>query len=186
MESILGKPVYNCTKLGSSKVNAYGRFNCCFISSFQIQMSKHFADFPDLKTLLNLLYPNETNAYTNFAYDFPTKWFKLKEYLIQTNSHWEDRLNNILLQICLPHKKYFNKCIQLTCIDLNVIKPNQVAKGNYESLEASFSDDPDPTKTIISIEQNYNHFEPINVDFLSGFDRVESLDEIGVSGDFFV
>jgi hypothetical protein len=186
MESILGKSIYKCTKLESSKINIHGRSNCCFISSFQIQMSKHFPDFPDLKTLLNLLYPNQTNVYTHFVYDFPVKWFKLREYLIGKNSFWQDRLDKILLQICLPHKISINKCIHLTYINLNLIKPDQIAKENYESLEASLSDNYDSTKTIISIEQNYNHFEPVNIDFFSECETVKSIDEIGVNADFFM
>ena len=78
MDSLLNKPVYNFTKKSNSQVYAYGRSNCCFISSFQIQMAMKFNDFPSLKELVDLLYPNTTDAYTHFANDFPAKWFKIK------------------------------------------------------------------------------------------------------------
>jgi len=179
MESLLGKPIYKYYKTSCSQVNVHKWSNCCFISSFQVQMSKHFSDFPDLKTLLDLLYPTQFNAYTHFAYDFPAKWFILRNYLISKDIKWEKLLASVLLQMCLPHKES-NRCIQLTFIDLNIIKPDEIARGNYQSLEASFSDDNKHNKTIISIMQYPNHFEPVDVDFNSNVQSVESLDEVGI------
>ena len=183
MESLLNKPVYNFTKNKSSQVYAYGRTNCCFISSFQIQMASKFENFPELKTLLDLLYPNKTNAYTEFAKDFPAKWFIIKKYLINKNSEWKDKLDNVLLHMCLPLKTS-NTCVQLTFMDLNVINTNDVASSKYDSLEASFIDDYNPDKTIISIIQYSNHFEPIDVDFSNG-SELTNLDELGISESFF-
>jgi hypothetical protein len=183
MESLLNKPVYNFTKNASSQVFAYGRSNCCFISSFQIQMANKFENFPGLKTLLELLYPNQTNAYTQFAQDFPAKWFTIKNYLITQTSKWKEKLDNVLLHICLPLKTP-NQCVQLTFLDLNAINVDEVASGKYDSLEASFTDDYNPTKTIISIMQYSNHFEPINVEFSHGT-KLTNLDELGISESFF-
>lgn len=183
MESLLNKPVYTFSKNANSHVFAYGRSNCCFISSFQIQMKKKFSNFPDLKTLLDLLYPNESNAYTQFAQDFPSKWFDIKKYLINKNYEWKEKLDNVLLHICLP-LKIQNQCVQLTFIDLNVIKIDEIASDKYDSLEESFADDYDQTKTIISIMQYSNHFEPIDVDF-SNSSKLTNLDELGISESFF-
>lgn len=183
MDSLLNKPVYNFTTNANSQVFAYGRSNCCFISSFQIQMKKQFDDFPTLKTLIELLYPNESNAYTQFAQDFPAKWFTIKSYLINQNNDWAEKLNNVLLHICLPLKST-NTCVQLTFIDLNMINIGEVADGNYTSLESSFSEEYNSNKTIISIMQYANHFEPINVDFSSGT-ILTNLDELAISDSFF-
>lgn len=183
MESLLNKSVYTFTKNASSQVFAYARSNCCFISSFQIQMANKFENFPNLKTLLELLYPNESNAYTQFAQDFPAKWFTIKKYLINQNSNWKEKLDNVLLHICLPLKMH-NQCVQLTFLDLNTINIDEVASGKYDSLEASFTDDYNPDKTIISIMQYTNHFEPINVDF-SNETKLTDLDELGISESFF-
>ncbi len=184
MESLIGKPIYNSSISSTSRVNVHSRSNCCFISSFQIQMLKHFPDFPSIEVLLDLLYPGQTNAYTHFAHDFPAKWFKIKYYLIKKDFRWQKLLDNVLLQMCLPHKLP-NKCIQLTFIDLNKINPEEVSQGNFESLEASFSDVPNHEKTIISILQFNNHFEPVDVDFNSGSTILESLDEVGIDEKFF-
>lgn len=183
MDSLLNKPVYNFNAQSNSQVFAYGRTNCCFISSFQIQMASKFENFPSLKELLDLLYPNQSNAYTHFAQDFPAKWFEIKSYLINQSSTWESKLANVLLQICLPLKTP-NTCVQLTFIDLNKINVGEVSSGNYESLEASFSDDYNPDKTIISIMQYPNHFEPIQVDF-SASSELADLDQLGISESFF-
>jgi hypothetical protein len=185
MESLLGKPIYKYNKSAQSQITIHGRTNCCFISSFQIQMKKHFNNFPDLKVLLELLYPNQSNAYTHFANDFPAKWFKLKNYLANKDPSWIEKLDNVLLHICLPHQNN-NKCIQLTFIDLNKINTEEVAQGNYQSLEASFSDEYDESKTIISIKQYYNHFEPVDIDFSYDNETVKTLDEVGISEDFFM
>lgn len=183
MDSLLNKPVYNFNAQSNSQVFAHGRSNCCFLSSFQIQMANKFDDFPSLKELLDLLYPNTTNAYTHFAHDFPAKWFQIKAYLINKNIKWENKLADVLLQICLPLKKS-NQCVQLTFIDLNMINVGEVSLGNYESLEASFSDTYNPGKTIISIMQFSNHFEPIQVDFTSS-DKLTELDQVAISESFF-
>lgn len=162
MESQLNKPVYNYNITTNSKVYFEGRSNCCFISSFQIQMKKIFNDFPDLNTILNLLYPVQSNAFTHFAYDFPAKWYKLKSYLISQDKKWESRLSKVMLQICLP-LTIKNQCVLLSYIDLNIINPDEVNTGNYDSLEKSFSDQALPNYHIISIIQQVNHFEPIDI-----------------------
>ena len=74
--------------------------------------------------------------------------------------------------------------MQLTYIDLNKINVDEVNTGNYESLEASFSDDYNPDKTIISIMQFTNHFEPIQVDFTNG-SQLNELDQLAISESFF-
>jgi hypothetical protein len=183
MDSLLNKPVYNFSRNTNSQIYAYGRSNCCFLSSFQIQMKKQFDNFPELKTLLDLLYPNETDAYIHFAQDFPEKWFIIKKYLINQNREWEKKLDNLLLHICFPLKTQ-NRCVQLTFIDLNVIKIDEIHADNYDSLEASFTDEYNPSKTIISIMQYSNHFEPINIDF-SNVSKLTNLEEIGISESFF-
>jgi len=183
MDSLLNKPVYNFNVQSNSQVYAHGRTNCCFISSFQIQMASKFKNFPSLKELLGILYPDTTDAYTHFAQDFPAKWFEIKSYLIKQSSEWENKLANVLLHICLPLKKS-NQCVQLTYIDLNKINVGEVSAGNYESLEASFSDAYNPDKTIISIMQSTNHFEPIQVDFTNG-SQLTDLDQLAISESFF-
>lgn len=119
----------------------------------------------------------------NEAQDFPAKWFTIKKYLINQNSNWKEKLDNVLLHICLPLKMH-NQCVQLTFLDLNTINIDEVASGKYDSLEASFTDDYNPDKTIISIMQYTNHFEPINVDF-SNETKLTDLDELGISESFF-
>lgn len=183
MDSLINKPIYNFTKTESSQVFAHGRSNCCFISSFQIQMKKKFPNFPDLKTLLDLLYQDKLDAYTHFAHDFPVKWFQIKTYLINKNLDWIDKLENVLLQVCLPLKNQ-SKCVQLTFINLNTINIKEVNSGEYKSLEESFSDEYNPEKTIISIIQYSNHFEPIQVDFSTN-SNLTSLDELGIDESFF-
>ena len=184
MDSLINNPVYTYTSISKSQVNVYGRTNCCFISSFQIQMKKHFNDFPDLETLLNLLYPNQTNAYTHFAYDFPQKWQILKKYLTDQNNIWIDRLDNILLHLCLPLVNN-NKCVQVTFIYLNTINSDEINSGEYKSLESSFTNEYDPTKKIISIIQYPNHFEPIDIDFTIINPNLESVDDIGINPTYF-
>jgi len=146
-------------------------------------MANKFENFPSLKELLDLLYPNTTDAYTHFAKDFPTKWFKIKSYLIKQSSEWENKLTNVLLHICLPLKTP-NTCVQLTYIDLNKINVDEVSAGNYDSLEASFSDDYNPDKTIISIMQYSNHFEPVQVDFTT-CSELTDLSQLAISESFF-
>ncbi len=183
MDSLLNRPVYNFTPEANSQVYAHGRSNCCFISSFQIQMKTQFKDFPNLKEILDLLYPNQTDAYTHFAQDFPAKWFKLKAHLIKSNSDWASKLDNVLLHICLPLKTP-NTCVQLTFIDLNVINVDEVNSGKYESLESSFSDENESNKTVISIMQYSNHFEPIQIDWVSR-SKLTDLDQLAISESFF-
>ncbi len=183
MDSLLNKPVYNFTKQTNSQVYAHGRSNCCFISSFQIQMATHFKDFPSLKEILDLLYPNQTDAYTHFAQDFPAKWFKLKAHLIKSNSDWASKLAHVLLHISLPLKTP-NTCVQLTFIDLNVINVDEVNSGKYDSLESSFSDKYDPDKTICSIIQYSNHFEPIQINWDTSSELTD-LEKLGISESFF-
>lgn len=184
MDSLINKPVYTYTNITKSQVNAYGKTNCCFISSFQIQMKNHFNDFPDLKTLLNLLYANQSNAYTHFAYDFPQKWHMLKTYLCNQNNIWADRFDNILLHICLP-LAHDNQCVQLAFINLNTINSDEIILGNYASLESSFIDDYNPTKLIISIIQYAHHFEPIDIDFTIIHSNLESTKDICIDPTFF-
>lgn len=184
MDSLIDKPVYTYTNITKSQVNAYGKTNCCFISSFQIQMKKHFNDFPDLKTLLNLLYPNQINIYTHFAYEFPQKWHILKKYLSNQNNIWTDRFDNILLHICLP-LLIKDKCVQVTFINLNKINSDEINLDNYKSLESSFTNVYDSTKLIISIIQYPNHFEPIDIDFTIKNPNLESVDHIDIDTTFF-
>jgi hypothetical protein len=160
MDSLLNKPTYQYVCHNKSIINYDKYTNCCFISSFQIQMKKIYSDFPDLKELLPLLYPNTFNAFTEFAYDFPEKWQKLKKYLINKDTKWIPRLN-IYLQICLPLKEN-NKCVLLTFIDINKVNPEEVNKCNYKSLMESFSDSIISDK-IIRIIQFPNHFEPFEI-----------------------
>jgi hypothetical protein len=162
MESLLNKPVYNYKIIEKSQINYQGRTNCCFISSFYIQMKKHFDDFPNFNTILNLLYSQQTNAYTHFAFDFPSKWFKLKDYLINQDKIWESRLSNIILQICVPLINQ-SQCVLLSYINLNMIIPEEINLGNYESLEKSFSDVEPSNSKVISIIQLLDHFEPITI-----------------------
>ena len=162
MESFINKPIYNYILSTKSTVSYSSWYNCCFISSFQIQMKKLYADFPDLDELLNLLYKNNPNAFTHFAYDFPEKWFKLKEYLCSKNSIWAERLDQIILRICIP-STVSNQCVLISFIDINGIVPSEITKGNDESLEKSLSDSVDENKKIIDIVQFRNHFEPIEI-----------------------
>lgn len=178
MESLINKPIYNYTTDTKSKVSYKSWSNCCFISSFQIQMKKLYTDFPDLDELLNLLYKNSSNAFTHFAYDFPEKWFQLKEYLCSKNSIWSERLNQIVLRICIPTS--FNyQCVLISFIDLNIVIPLEIAQGNNNSLEKALSDNVDENKKFINIIQYHNHFEPINIISTEGF-----LKDIGTLSDF--
>jgi len=162
MDCLLNKPTYKYKITTNSKVSIFNRVNCCFISSFQIQMKKQWNDFLEFEQLLDLLYLDEINAYTNFADDFPVKWNILKKYLISTNLIWESRLNSVVLRICLPLNND-SKCVLLDCIDINIINCQEITDGNYDSLEASFSDTVSDDKVIINIIQLYNHFEPIDI-----------------------
>ena len=184
MDALLNKPVYIFTKSNKSEINSYGKINCCFISSFQIQMKKLFNDFPDLQTLLNLLYPNQSDAYTNFANDFPEKWDILKNYLINQDIKWINRLDDIILQICLPLFTD-NKCVSLTFIDLNMINAKEIANRNYRTLQLAFTDNYNKNKKIISIMQYENHFEPINIDFTIMHTHLQSIKEVNITSSFF-
>lgn len=162
MESLLNKPIYkyNCTS--RSQIICKSWVNCCFISSFQIQMKKLYEDFPDLNVLLDLLYKNTPNAFTHFAYDFPEKWFKLKEYLCSKNKIWSERLDQIILRICIP-TSINNQCVLISFINLNVLIPDQIAQGNNDSLDKALSDEIGQNKKFVDIIQLHNHFEPINI-----------------------
>jgi hypothetical protein len=162
METLINKPIYKYTIGSKSQIIYKSWINCCFISSFQIQMKKLYGDFPDLDELLNLLYKNNPNAFTHFAYDFPEKWFQLKEYLCSKNKIWSERLEQIVLRICIPTLIY-NQCVLISFIDINRIIPSEIAKGNDESLEKALSNNIDQNKKIIDIIQFRNHFEPINI-----------------------
>lgn len=162
MESILNKPTYKYYIHTKSKVTCNNRTNCCFISSFQIQMKQLWDDFASLDDLLNWLYPNTSNAYTHFAYDFPKKWFELKKIMESKNPVWKERMERVVLGMYLP-LVINSECVLLTLIDINQIIPNQVSNGNYDSLETSFLDALPDNKISINIIQLYNHFEPIEL-----------------------
>ncbi len=162
MESLINKPIYKYTKSKSSIVNFKNWKNCCFISSFQIQMNELYSDFPNLNDILILLYENTSNAYTHFAYDFPEKWFILKNHLISKNSKWSDILDKIVLRICIP-TCVVNECVLISYIDMNLIIPEEIKNGNNDSLERALSDKIPDNKITINIIQQHNHFEPINI-----------------------
>ncbi len=168
MESLINKPVYNFVINKNSRVSYKSWSNCCFISSFQIQMKKLYSDFPDLEEILNLLYKNTTNAFTHFAYDFPEKWFQLKDYLCLKNPVWAQRFDQIVLRICIP-TSVFNQCVLISFIDVNQVIPSEIAQGNNDSLEKALSDEVDNNKQFIDIIQYHNHFEPIDITGNEGF-----------------
>jgi len=162
MESLLYKPTYKYSINSRSKIIYNQWSNSCFISSFQIQMKKLYTDFPDLDELLNLLYNDTFNAYTHFANDFPKKWYQIKQYLISNNLIWLDRLDNIVLRICLP-TSIKDKCVLVSFIDLNAINISLKGQCYYDSLEKALSDKVSNDKKIINILQLQNHFEPIEI-----------------------
>jgi hypothetical protein len=162
MESVVNNPTYKYQINTNSKVTYNSKTNCCFISSFQIQMKNQWNDFASLDDLINWLYPNTSNAYTHFAYDFPKKWFNLKQICETKNKIWTSRLDNVILGLFLPLIEQ-NKCVLLTYIDLNQIVPKEVNEGNTQSLEKSFMDKVPEGKVPINIIQLYNHFEPIQI-----------------------
>lgn len=167
MESLLTHPIYKYKIQTSSHICYLHWYNCCFISSFQIQMKNLFSDFPNLGELLELLYPDTSDAYTHFITDFPIKWSKLKEYLIMKDPKWSKILSRILLRICLPidpiNKTRLNQCVLLNFIDLNLIDTEEIKKGKYESLEQAMSTEYSNYHIILNIIQFPNHFEPINI-----------------------
>jgi hypothetical protein len=164
--NLFNKPIYSYTIPNSSIVTHKTHYNCCFISSFYIQIKKIYNDIPSFDIILNLLYPNMNNAYTHFA-DFPEKYHKLKNHLINTDPIWKSRFDNIVLQIMLPMKKN-DESVVLSYIDLNINKSNIT----IDSLLDNVSDD----KTIISIIQLHNHFEPVCVKNTNKL--VQNIDDI--------
>ncbi len=170
LDSLLNKPIYRYTINTRSNISAYGYTNCCFISSFHIQMKKHFNDFIDFKQLLKLLYKKPSNAYMNFALDFPKFWVILKTHMESIDVKWKTIFENTILRIVLPLVETSplvknQTCVLLAYIDINIINHEQVQSGNYDSLEKSFSynDDDKHGKTIIDIIQFSNHFEPVEL-----------------------
>lgn len=167
MDSLISHPIYKYTIHTGSHICYLHWYNCCFISSFQIQMRNMFNDFPSLGELLELLYPDKSDAYTHFATDFPIKWFKIKEYLITKDPKWSKILSRVLLRICLPldpiNKMKHNQCVLLNFIDLNLIDIEEIKKENYESLELALETEYSDYNIILNIIQFPNHFEPINI-----------------------
>jgi hypothetical protein len=163
MESLLNKPTYKYHIDTMSKVTYNDRTNCCFISSFQIQMKKQWDDFVSLDDLLTWFYPNISNAYTHFAYDFPEKWIELKKIMESKNPIWKERMEHVVLGIYLP-LTIKSECVLLTLVDPNQIIPSEVRQGKYDSLEKSFLEVVPDNKISINVIQLYNHFEPVELD----------------------
>lgn len=184
MDVLIGNPIFSYIQTDRSKIYAYGRNNCCWISSFQIQMQKYFPDFPNLKTLLELLYPNTNDAYTHFALDFPSKWLTIKKYLTDKNIEWKDKLSNIIIEICLP-LVIQDKCVLLTLLDLDKLNPDEIKIENYNSIKESFLLERPINKTIISIMQYENHFEPIQIEISSEKTSLLDIELINMSELFF-
>jgi hypothetical protein len=147
-------------------------------------MQKYFSDFIDLKSLIELLYPNTNNAYTHFALDFPIKWIIIKKYLFEKDIKWVDKLSNIIVEICLP-LIIPNKCVLLTLIDLDKLKPEEIKLGNFNSIKESFLLERPTDKTIISIMQYENHFEPIQIEIPSEKTSLLDIELINMSELFF-
>jgi hypothetical protein len=185
MDALIGQPIFNYTQIDKSKIYAYGRNNCCWISSFQIQIQKYFPDFPDLKTLLELLYPNTNDAYTHFALDFPSKWLIIKKYLTEKNIKWNDKLSNIIIEICLP-LVIQDKCVLLALLDLDKLNPDEIKIENYNSIKESFLSERPTNKIIISIMQYENHFEPIQIEIPSDKTSLVNTELINMSEVFFL
>jgi hypothetical protein len=162
MEALLNKPTYKYS-INSRSVIIYNDWNnCCFLSSVQIQIKKLYPDFPYLGELLNLLFSNTFNVYTHFAYDFPKKWYQIKQHLISKNLDWLDRLDNIVIRICLP-TSIQNQCVLVSFIDLNGIDINKEGDDYINSVEKALTDQVSDDKKVINILQLQNHFEPIDI-----------------------
>jgi hypothetical protein len=162
MDALINKPTYNYS-INSRSVIIYNDWNnCCFLSSVQIQMKKIYPDFPYLGELLNLLFSDTYNVYTHFAYDFPKKWYQIKEYLISKNLDWLDRLDNIVIRMCLP-TLIQNQCVLISYIDLNAIDITKEKDDYINSVEKALSDTVSSDKKVINILQLQNHFEPIDI-----------------------
>jgi hypothetical protein len=172
MESLLHKQTYEYL-INSRSVIIYNDWNnCCFLSSVQIQMKKIYPDFPYLGELLNLLFSDTFDVYTHFANDFPKKWYQIKEYLISKNLSWLDRLDNIVIRICLPTSNK-NECVLVSYIDLNAIDVTLEGQEYYNSLKKALTDQVSDDKKVINILQLHNHFEPIEI--ISCKDKLEDL-----------
>jgi len=162
MDSLQNKPMYTYNETENSKIYYNNISNCCLISSFQIQMKKHYVDFPSLDFLLEKLYPNTKNAFTHFAYEFPLKWCEMKKLLILQNPIWKDKLDKIVLRFFVgTHKK--DTCVLISCIDINKINHQEVSNGKFDTLENALSDEVPKDKITVDILQKNNHFEPINI-----------------------
>jgi hypothetical protein len=162
MEALINKPTYKYS-INSRSVIIYNDWNnCCFLSSVQIQMKKIYPDFPYLGELLNLLFSDTFNVYTHFAYDFPKKWYQIKEYLISKNLDWLDRLNNIVIRICLPTSNE-NECVLVSYVDLNTIDISLEGYEYTNSIEKALTDQVSDDKKVLNILQQHNHFEPIDI-----------------------
>lgn len=162
MEALINKPTYKYS-INSRSVIIYNDWNnCCFLSSVQIQMKKIYPDFPHLHELLNLLFSDTFNVYTHFAYDFPKKWYQIKEYLISKNLNWLEKLDNIVIRICLPTSNE-NECVLVSYVDLNAIDISLEGYDYTNSIEKALSDHVSDDKKVINILQLHNHFEPIDI-----------------------
>jgi hypothetical protein len=188
MDALINKPTYKYS-INSRSVIVYNHWkNCCFLSSVQIQMKKIYPDFPHLDELLNLLFSNTCNVYTHFAYDFPKKWYQIKEYLISKNLDWLDRLDKIVIRMCLP-TSIQNQCVLISFIDLNTIditKESFTFQGQdyINSIEKALTDQVSDDKKVINILQLYNHFEPIDIINCDG--KLEDLNLVSESESFFI
>lgn len=173
MDVLIGKNIYKYTQNERSKITYKGRFNCCFISSFQIQMKNIFNDFPSLDYLLENLYENQTNVFTHFAFDFPEKWFILKKLLISKDKKWKDLLNKIVIRMFISGKKT-NESVLLTTFDLSKIDSIR------DAIDCKITED----SFCIDIIQKNNHFEPIIIVNMTET-KIDNLNQIGVDKSFF-
>jgi len=162
MEALINKPTYKYSINSRSVIICNDWNNCCFLSSFQIQMKKIYPDFPNLIELLNLLFYDTCNVYTHFAYDFPKKWYQIKEYLISKNLDWLDKLDNIVIRMCLS-TSIQNQCVLISYVDLNAIDITKEEDDYINSVEKALSDQVSDDKKVINILQFHNHFEPIDI-----------------------
>ena len=186
MDCLKNKPVYEYSQNQRSTINYNGYTNCCLISSFQIGMKKIYPEFPSLEILLKELFPDTKNAYLHFAIEFPQKWNILKTYLIKSDISWKEKLDSIVLRFFTPlvsNNKKGKTCVLISVIDVNKVNGDEVAMGNYITLEAAMSDNVEENKIAIDIIQLYNHFEPIVIGEKNR-DRSDSI-ECSVNKSFF-
>ncbi len=163
MDCLKEKTVYEYSQNSRSTVYYNGYSNCCLISSVQINMKKIYSDFPSLDILLKQLFPSTKNAYMHFAMEFPQKWNNLRDFLIKNDVSWKEKLDKIVIRFFTPIKSSDknSNCVLISVIDVNKVNGDEVASGNYTSLESAMSDIVEKGKIPIDIIQLYNHFEPI-------------------------